>query len=149
MLIRTRRPYSSAKKANYSSLMDLYEQNYIRLRCLIPSMEIADVLVSQVKGYSDLHLCIKERCQYTTFLNLSYQFKKSSSKLLLLPDLNIRVYHDAKTAEVQNKQSRVHQILSHEGSIEHQYKLNRFLYKWLGYCIYQGHKFYSDPRKNV
>ena len=142
MLIQTR-PYKSAKKINYSSLMDLYEQNYIRLRCLIPSMEIADVLVSQVNGYSDLHLSIKERCKYTTILNLTYHFKQKESSALLLPNLNIRVYHDAKTAEVQNKQSRIHQILSNEGSIEHQYKLNRFLYKWLGYCLYQGHKFYS------
>jgi len=142
MLIKTQ-TYSSAKKVKYSALMDLYEQNYIRLRCLIPSMDIADVFVSQVEGYSDLHLCIKERCKYTTIMNLSYQFKQKDSSALLLPNLNIRVYHDAKTAEVQNKQSRIHQILSHEGSIEHQYKLNRFLYKWLGYCLYQGHQFYS------
>ncbi len=128
---------------NYSSLMDLYEQNYIRLRCLIPDMNIADIMVSQVAGYSDLHLAIKERCKYTTILNLTYHFKQKNTLPLLLPDLNIRVYHDAKTAEVQNRQSRVHQILSNKGSIEHQYRLNRFLYKWLGYCLYQGHQFYS------
>ncbi len=134
---------TSTKKVNYSSLMDLYEQNYIRLRCLIPSMDIADIMVSQVEGYSDLHLSIKERCKYTTILNLTYQFKQKDKISLFLPDLNIRVYHDAKTAEVQNRQSRVHQILSNKGSIEHQHKLNRFFYKWLGYCLYQGHKFYS------
>lgn len=142
MLIQTP-TYQSTKKRSYSHLMDLYEHNYMRLRCLIPSMEIADVMVSQVDGYSDLHLSIKERCKYTTIINLTYHFKEKGKAALLLPNLNIRVYHDAKTAEVQNRQSRIHQILSNEGSIEHQYKLNRFLYKWLGYCLYQGHHFYS------
>ncbi len=143
MLIKSRLTQFKDNKAQYIALMDLYEQNYIRLRCLIPSMEIADVMVSQVKGYSDLHLSIKERFKYTTILNLTYQFKQKEKPALLLPDLNIRIYHDAKTAEVQNRQSRVHQILSDKGSIAHQYQLNRFLYKWLGYCLYQGHKFYT------
>ncbi len=129
-------------KADYAALMDLYEQNYIRLRCIVPDMQTADVMVSQIEGYADLHLSIKERCKYTTFLNLTYQFKQSGQSKLFLPDLNIRVYHDAKTAEVQNRQSRVHQLLDNKGSIQHQWTLNRFLYKWLGYCLYQGHKFY-------
>lgn len=148
MLIKSRSAKIKDSKEQYIALMDLYEQNYIRLRCLIPSMAVADVMISQVKGYSDLHLAIKERFKYTTILNLSYQFKQKDKSILWLPDLNIRVYHDAKTAEVQNRQSRVHQLLSHKGSLYHQYKLNRFLYKWLGYCLYQGHQFYADPRKD-
>lgn len=143
MLIQSTPNKSQKASVNFAKLMDMYEQNYMRLRCLIPSMDIADVMVSQVEGYSDLHLSIKERCKYTTIMNLTYQFKEKDKSALLLPNLNIRVYHDAKTAEVQNKQSRIHQILSNEGSLEHQYRLNRFLYKWLGYCLYQGHQFYS------
>ncbi|MBL7004097.1 MAG: DUF1249 domain-containing protein [Gammaproteobacteria bacterium] len=120
-------------------LMDLYEQNYIRLRCLIPNMETTGIYISEVKGHADLFLTVKENCKYTTFLNLSYRFQ-NNKRLVMEPDLNIRVYHDAKTAEVQNRLNRKHQIMSSKGSIEHQWRLNRFLYKWLGYCQYQGHK---------
>lgn len=136
--------YQKVKRPiSYNQLMDLYEQNYIRLRCLMPDMNSADVMVSQVKGYQDLHAVIQERCKYTVMLNLTYQFKQKNAGVLLLPNMNIRIYHDAKTAELQNRQSRVHQIVSEKGSIEHQWRLNRFLYKFLGYCLFQGHKFYT------
>ena len=127
---------------HYIGLMDLYEQNYIKLRCLIPDMHMADVMISQVAGYSDLHLSVKERCKYTTIINLTYQFKKQKA-LVFQPNLTIRIYHDAKTAEVQNSCNRSHQINSKRGSLEHQWQLNRFLYKWLSYCLHQGHQFVS------
>lgn len=129
-------------KRSYVELMDLYEQNYIRLRCLIPDLTLADIMISEVEGYNSLHLVVKERCKYTTILNLTYQFKPKN-KTIFLPDLNIRVYHDAQTAEVQNKMNRFHQLQDSTGSIYHQWKLNRFLYKWLGYCQHQGHSFKS------
>lgn len=128
-------------KKQYMDLMDMYEQNYIKLRCLIPNMAVADLMISQVEGYNDLHLSVIERCKYTTILNLTYQFKKQNY-VYLQPDITIRIYHDAKTAEVQNRSNRRHQINNQSGSLGHQWRLNRFLFKWLSYCLRQGHHFY-------
>ncbi len=60
------------------------------------------------------------------------------------PALTIRVYHDANQVEVltghlQHGQQRFDHIP--EKAIKIKWKLNRFLYKWLGYCLHLGHHF--------
>ena len=74
--------------------MELYEQNYMRLRNIAPDLKVADEMISSVPGHQDLFLSITQRCRYTTMLRMTYQFEEEG-KLLFEPDLHLKVYHDA------------------------------------------------------
>ena len=126
---------------SFAGLMDLYEQNYLRLRNIVPDLAVADEMISSVPAHNDLFLSVTERCKYTTMLRMTYRFEEGDD-FLLEPDLHLKVYHDARVVEVQQLQSRSHGPLYIAEMIEQKWRMNRFLYKWLGYCLYQGHYFY-------
>ena len=125
---------------SFSGLMDIYEHNYMRLRKIVPDLSIADQMVSSVPGHADLYLSIKERCKFTTMLSMTYRFEKSG-RFLFEPDLHLKVYHDARLVEVQHLLKRHYGLLENNNLVRHKWKLNRFLFKWLGFCTYQGHYF--------
>ena len=125
---------------SFAGLMDLYEQNYMRLRNLAPDLEFADEMISSVPGHQDLYLSVTQRCRYTTMLRLTYRFE-DEGEVLFEPDLHLKVYHDARVIEVQQFTSRTRGPLRVAEMIEQKWMMNRFLYKWLGYCSYQGHYF--------
>lgn len=141
---------------SFSALMDLYERNYIQLRRLLPVMPSAlTVQVSQTPGGLDLYLRIIERCRYTSELTLTYQFSHDDGPPVAEPDLRIRVYHDARLAEVMAVHARrpfstnladTGRVLADTGRVDRaslylRWRINRFLYKWLSYCLRQGHCF--------
>ncbi|MFL6547043.1 MAG: DUF1249 domain-containing protein [Povalibacter sp.] len=140
-----------SRPASFVSLMSLYESNYIRLRWLIEDLsQVTDPLVSTVEGDCPLHLKIEERSRYTTTLNLTYMFEEDA-KTLADPDLQIRVYHDARLAEVQAAaRSHRHSMLeSLRASINRglgdRWRSNMMLNKWLDYCVERGHRFILAP----
>lgn len=128
----------------YVSLMDLYENNFIRFRKLVSCLDaIENEAYSHVPGCMDVHISILERSRYTTTLCMTYHFKEGD-KPITEPDLRLRVYHDASLVEVvagHLKHGR--QRLDHlpATALKHKWRLNRFLYRWLGYCLYLGHGF--------
>ena len=127
----------------FAGLMDLYELNYIGLRRLVPKVPEAGVcLVSQVEHALDLYLTIGDRFRYTTELNLTYRFPRGDGRVPE-PDLRVRVYHDARQAEVMAVQLR--HLPAFDASIQSElyarWHANRFLYKWLNYLLHQGHRF--------
>lgn len=126
---------------SFAGLMELYEQNYIRLRNIAPDLCVADEMISSVPAHQDLYLSITERCKYTTMLRMTYQFEEAGQPLFE-PDLHLKVYHDAHVVEVQQFHSRTHGPLYVANMIEEKWRMNRFLYKWLGYCLHQGHYFH-------
>jgi uncharacterized protein YqiB (DUF1249 family) len=126
---------------SFAGLMELYEQNYIRLRNIVPDLAVADEMISAVPGHQDLHLSITQRCKYTTMLRMTYQFEQAG-QTLFEPDLHLKVYHDARVIEVQQFQSRTYGPLSMTNMIDQKWMMNRFLFKWLGYCLHQGHYFH-------
>jgi len=126
---------------SFAGLMELYEQNYIRLRNIVPDLAVADEMISAVPGHQDLHLSITQRCKYTTMLRMTYQFTEAG-QTLFEPDLHLKIYHDARVIEVQQFQSRTYGPLSVTNMIDQKWMMNRFLYKWLGYCLHQGHYFH-------
>ena len=129
---------------DFVSLMDMYEDNYIKLRKLIPQLqEIESTAISTSTGHLDLHLTIVERSKYTTTLRLSYCFSENS-EIRLEPNLKIRIYHDAGLAEVMS--GKLHHgrlVLDHlpADALKQKWQLNRFLSKWLKYCLRQNHGF--------
>ena len=131
----------------FAELMDLYERNYIGIRRLIPVMPPAPIrLVSEVPAGLSLHLDLTERFRYTTELSLTYLFPRVDGPSAE-PDLRIRVYHDARLAEVMGAHLRrwpafeIGDGLGPETQLRCRWRVNRFLYKWLNYCLYQGHSF--------
>jgi len=130
----------AAHARSFAGLMELYEQNYMRLRNIVPDLKVADQMISSVPEHQDLFLSITQRCRYTTMLRMTYRFEEQG-EVLFEPDLHLKVYHDARVVEVQQFQSRSRGPLYLADLIEQKWIMNRFLYKWLGYCLYQGHYF--------
>lgn len=130
----------AANARSFAGLMELYEQNYIWLRNIAPDLCVADEMISSVPGHQDLYLSITERCKYTT-LRMTYQFEEDGQPLFE-PDLHLKVYHDARVVEVQQFHSRTRGPLYVANVIEDKWRMNRFLYKWLGFCLHQGHYFH-------
>ena len=132
----------------FVSLMDLYENNYLRLRRLIPHLEsLPDRAVSHREGCLSLHVAIIERSRFTTTLRLTYLFDDHGTEVAE-PDLTVRVYHDANQVEVLTghlRHGRLRYDHIPEMAIPVKWKINRFLYKWLGYCLYLGHSFDNSP----
>ncbi len=136
----------SARVRSFSGLMDLYEQNYIRLRKIAPDLSVADQMISSTAGHADLYLSVRERCKYTTMLSMTYRFGKPGDHVFE-PDMHIKVYHDARVVEVQHYHKRKYGRVINNYSIQYKWAMNRFLYKWLGFCGYQGHFF--QPMKHL
>ena len=128
--------------------MELYEHNYQLLRLILPEQDqIPDYWVSRIPGHLDLHLWVLERAKFTTTLRLSYQFN-NDSRAEYEPDLTVRIYHDARSAEamsaiVHGKPRKMRQA----STLEWRWSLNQFLYRWLRYSRYQGHHF--KPREGA
>lgn len=137
----------------FSALMDLYECNYINMRRLIPVMPKTPVaLVSRIPGSLDLYFKLIERFRYTSELSLTYRFIQYGTAFAE-PDLRVRVYHDARLAEVLTAHLRHFPAFDAESlatqyadstQLHSRWKINRFLFKWLNYCLRQGHRF-AEP----
>lgn len=131
--------------------MDMYEANYIRLRQMMPELfHLQGHHVSRVSGGLDLHLRVVERTRHTWTLWLSYDFGPDCAPRLR-PDLLVRVYRDARQAEVLSRTCRFETLSPQrfasdlDSMLLCKWRLNRFLYKWLGYLLRQGHRFPATP----
>jgi uncharacterized protein len=136
-----------ARPGSFVSLMSLYESNYIRLRWLVPGLhELRGALASHVDGDLTLHLNVAERSRYTTTLTLTYMFDEPAGAVAD-PDLQVRVYHDARLAEVQacarwHKHAMLQSLRSELArQLGDRWLRNVMLNKWLDYCVERGHRF--------
>jgi len=130
-----------------SALIDMYEGNYYRLSRLVPELDdLRGTMVSRVAGALDLYLCVLERFPYTSHLLLTYRFPDEAGHVAE-PAARICVYHDVRAVDVISHHSRrranaVHPWRrDHAPELERKWRMNRFLHKWLGFCIRQGHIF--------
>ena len=127
--------------------MELYESNYIRLRNLVPDLDaMPDEVCSRIDGVLELHLRIVERCKFTTTLNLTYHFEDEQGGFPA-PDMQVRMYHDAQVGEViscgrrRGVRHATYNRMFNRYTLADKWRMNRFLQKWLGYCLMQGHRF--------
>lgn len=140
------RPSHKKTTGRFGNLMELYEQNYMQLRLLIPQLRHGSIstVVSKVPGCLTLYMQLTEQSPYTSTLRLTYRFVlpgENTQRAAAEPDLYLRVYHDARSAEVlsgflHGQQHIPRQTRGLDGS----WKLNRFLYKWLRYLLFRGHR---------
>ncbi len=136
-----------ARPVSFVSLMTLYESNYIRLRALVGDVRALEgASVSRVAGDCDLHLEVLEHSPYTSILRLTYWFDAPEGAVAD-PDLELRVYHDARLAEA----TRCGRWVRHPGleairsgigaALGDRWLRNMLLNKWLDYTTERGHRF--------
>lgn len=139
--MQIKRAKITSPQQRFVRLMDFYEQNYIYLRKLIPEIDnISGRAVSVKRNSIDLHLQILEKEKFTTTLLLTHFFK-AGNRVISKPDFIVRVYHDARSAEVMSASLQGHkvQLAQSKTGVRERYRLNRFLLKWLQYSLKQGH----------
>lgn len=126
-------------------LQNLQTEIYRQLQLLIPD-QVAhyDSFQSQVSGSPLLRMDILERHPYTHFLRLTYEFKKNEDKEIA-PDAHIRIYNDARLAEVtsfnpeQGFTRKAHPGYPPQQLFLRCWRQNQALDKWLSYLLHQGH----------
>lgn len=151
MMLGTRNnPLEAKGQRSFAALMELYENNYIFMRRLAPDLDRSrDVVVSRIDGTPDLHMRVLERCAYTSSVLLTHCFQVGEQPEVA-PDLKVRVYHDARVAEVLADSHILgfpywrHRCPPHSGTLEWRWQVNRFLNRWLRYCLGEGHAFAVD-----
>ncbi len=142
------RPKTSGR---FASLMELYEQNYMLLRLLVPELRSMGPgsFVSHPDGLLALELSAIEHNRYTSTFKLTYLFSEKS-EIERKPDLTVRLYHDARACEVMSgliPSSKTDSRRTRD--LQDGYRLNRFLHKWVGYCLRQGHSFSTETQQTI
>jgi uncharacterized protein YqiB (DUF1249 family) len=133
------------QRPRIGKLQSIQEEIYRQLHLLLPdSISHFDVLESRVNGSPPLLLHLLERHPYTTFLRLTYAFKDTGSNRFG-PDAHIRLYHDAKIAEVTSFSTKqgirrfASPFIPARNAMLRAWRQNRALEKWLDYVLNQGH----------
>ncbi|QLQ34225.1 MAG: DUF1249 domain-containing protein [Candidatus Thiothrix singaporensis] len=128
--------------------MEMYEINYMQLRLLCGDIRtLPKETVSQIAGGIPILLSIEENTRHTTTLMLTYLFHECSSCRENRPDMQIRIYHDSRQAEVISHRCRLsEEHVQYWGKdldtmLLCRWRMNRFLYKWTNYLRRQGHRF--------
>ena len=126
-------------------LAKLCEANYERLLRLVPGLaHMAHSGVARAEGKPSLHLVLLEHSPYTLTLELSHCF---GYEPLLEPAVKIRVYLDARAAEVlcDHARPKVHEALGSGGParevMDYKWTLNYFLSRWLDHCLACDYRF--------
>lgn len=126
-------------------LQEMQGEIYRQLLMLIPDHAAHhDSFQSIVPGSPLLRMDILERHPYTRFLRLTYQFEKDQQQEIS-PDAHIRMYQDARLAEVtsfdpeQGFKRLAHPWYPHHQLFQRTWRQNLVLDKWLGYLLQQGH----------
>ncbi len=126
-------------------LQDLQTEIFRQLQLLIPD-QVAhyDSFQSRVSGSPLLRMDILERHPYTHFMRLTYQFEKDEHREIA-PDAHIRIYNDARLAEVtsfnpeQGFKRSAHPHYPQHPLFQRCWLQNQALDKWLSYLLHQGH----------
>lgn len=119
--------------------MGLYESNYLRLAHLAGDLRaLPDSSVSVVEGDCTLMLSVCERARYTSELLLTYLLPATQPPAALerVPDLRLRLYHDARLLEARGDGGA-----APERELHRCWNRNMMVNKWLEYCAERGHGF--------
>jgi uncharacterized protein YqiB (DUF1249 family) len=153
-MVSFRERHSLFLRPRLKRLQDLQTEIFRQLQLLIPD-QVAhyDSFQSQVSGSPLLRMDILERHPYTHFLRLTYQFKKDE-EYEIAPDAHIRIYNDARLAEVtsfnpeQGFKRQAHPWYPQHQLFQRSWRQNQALDKWLGYLLHQGHSITSMQPAN-
>ena len=128
-------------------LARLCEANYERLLTLVPGLVyLKETATAEADGKPSLHLKLLERSPYTLTMELTHCFTWEF-EALLEPAVRIRVYLDARAAEVLSDRERpfVLDALKHDrcarNIMDYKWSLNYFLSQWLDHCLQSNYHF--------
>jgi hypothetical protein len=150
MLCDTDLPVSwRARPRSFVALMSLYESNYVRfLRLTGDPARLSGTLVSRVPEDCELQLSVLEHMPYTSCLELTYLLSLDGAPgaarpTLRIPNLRLRVYHDARLLEVEcpSLRAATGRARQAERELRQRWTRNMMLNKWLEYCAERGHRF--------
>jgi uncharacterized protein YqiB (DUF1249 family) len=116
------------------------EANFARLQRLLPRLE-RDSHTFNVGTNLHLHIEVTERNPYTTTLEIS---QPPAEIPTVAPRLTVRIYHDARLAEVVafTSRRRVQPRYDYPNAAMYQpdekSQWNRFLGEWLSHCLQHG-----------
>ena len=131
-----------ARPRGFVALMGLYESNYLRLAALAGDLAaLASSRVSEVAADCTLVLNVLGRSRFTSELLLSYLLPAPGAERVVerVPDLRLRVYHDARLLEACPADGS-----SADRELERRWSRNMMVNKWLDYCAERGHSFIHD-----
>ncbi len=133
-----------------ADLRRLNETNYHLLVRLVPGIRaIHQSALSAVDDCVDLHLRILEHSRYTTTFALTCYLGVGDA-WVSVPDLWIRMYHDAKVAEAiarrDGSSPANHKTFTWNQALDTdiKWKLNHFMERWLRDCLQRGHCFATE-----
>lgn len=124
------------------------DANYIRLRKLFPDMDSEDAMQFgiQTKTHegATVAIQIKERCPFTSMVSVDVS-SEQDKPLIRWPYLELRVYHDVRSAEVirfeRHRNFRYRYSTPNENMFQPDEKsqINKYLGELLNYCIEHGY----------
>ena len=124
------------------------DANYIRLLRLFPNMALEDNLEFGLTGTTEdgavVNVSIDDRCPFTTMLTVRVS-NEENKPWVRWPLMEVRVYHDVKSAEVvsfqrhRNFQYRYHTPNRNMYQPDEKSQINRFLGELLTFCAEHGH----------
>ncbi len=130
-------------------LEKICESNFQKLFCLIPDLcSFKKHATGNTENKPTLYVNIIERSKHTLTVELSHCFNHNLENLME-PAIKIRIYLDARIAEVLRdyKRTDVSQVFKDPGqSVEimnYKWRLNYFLQKWLDHCLQTNYQFQS------
>ncbi len=140
-------PECILRPGTFGALISLYEGNFLKLASLLgdPARENCQ-LVSRSARDCDLHLSIEDGSRYTRVLRLTYLFDEPTGPVAD-PDLAVRLYLDARVAEVTAwADFHRHPLLSklarsYASELNRRWARNMVLSKWLDYLLDNGHSY--------
>jgi len=140
-------PECIVRPGTLGGLISLYEGNFIKLSSLLGDpRHLSGRFVSRCSKDCDLHLRIVDGSRYTRELHLTYLFDEPAGQIAD-PDVSIRVYLDARVAEVTDWANfHRHKMLSNLASrysreLDRRWARNIVLGKWLDYLLDNGHSY--------
>lgn len=136
-----------ARPGTLGGLISLYEGNYVKLSALIGDVSgRVGQFISRSERDFNLHLCVEDGSRYTKLLRLTYLFDEPRGPVAD-PDLAVRVYMDARVAEVVawaefHRHERLAALMrKYERELDRRWACNMVLSKWLDYLLDNGHSY--------
>ncbi len=133
------------------NMMQVYEGNYCYLLQLLPDMkEISGTVFSEFNGRPVLFIDVLEQCKYTSMIAVTH-YLSFENNVVADMELRLRVYHDARVAEVTSYQhhKKLLPVYSYPNKKMYQTfekkQVNLFLKEWLEFCVRYGVQFEKIP----
>lgn len=126
------------------------DANYVRMHRLLPGLFDLDersvtLPLPGEQGERTLTFRVTERCPYTTTVIVRLENGEADWHAMLpAPELTVRLYHDARTAEVtayqgQDRFRGLYDYPNDQGrQPDEKAQLNRFLGEYLALCLAEG-----------